>query len=45
MSGATVILTCSISLPIAIPDTSGIQWEGPPGVTLDPDTPSTVKGK
>ena len=36
MSGVTLILTCSISLPIAIPNTSGVQWEGPE-VIPDPD--------
>ena len=45
MSGATVILTCSISLPIAIPDTSGIQWEGPPGVTPSPVNSINSEGK
>ncbi|CAI8029060.1 Receptor-type tyrosine-protein phosphatase S [Geodia barretti] len=35
MSGATVSLTCSISLPIDVTDASGIQWNGP-GVTPTP---------
>ena len=45
MSGVTVTLTCSISLPIAIPDTSGVQWEGPPGVTPSPVSSFNSEGK
>ncbi|CAI8030317.1 Receptor-type tyrosine-protein phosphatase delta, partial [Geodia barretti] len=35
MSGATVSLTCSISLPIDVTDATGIRWNGP-GVTPTP---------
>ena len=36
MTGDTVTLTCSVTLPSGVTDTPVFQWEGPSGVT---DTP------
>ncbi|CAI8037270.1 Receptor-type tyrosine-protein phosphatase S [Geodia barretti] len=43
MSGATVSLTCSISLPIDVTDASGIHWKGP-GVSPIPVNSVTSGG-
>ena len=36
MTGGTVTLTCSLTLPRGVTDTPDFQWEGPGGVTLTP---------
>ena len=42
MDGDTVTLTCTVTLPSGVTDTPVFQWEGPGGVTPNPEDSSDL---